>query len=98
VFAPTDAAFAKLPAGTVDGLLKDKTRLTEILLFHVAKGKTASKWIVNGSGQMPTCVHARAYALLGAARSGTCARPLCSLCLSPHLLPPAYQPVRAAGP
>lgn len=59
MFAPTDAAFAKLPAGTVDGLLKDKTRLTEILLFHVAKGKTASKWIVNGSGQFPTCVHAK---------------------------------------
>jgi len=32
VFAPTDAAFAKLPAGTVDGLLKDKKRLSEILV------------------------------------------------------------------
>ena len=31
VFAPTDAAFAKLPAGTVDALLKDTTRLREIL-------------------------------------------------------------------
>lgn len=77
---------------TVDGLLKDKTRLAEILCvqpgvftrswradprpppptllaaiprcltrmslscrsFHVMKGKTASKWIINGSGQMPT--------------------------------------------
>ena len=39
---------------TPHSLLKDKTRLTEILLFHVSKGKTASKWIVNGSGQMPT--------------------------------------------
>jgi uncharacterized surface protein with fasciclin (FAS1) repeats len=31
VFAPTDAAFAKLPAGTVEALLKDTTRLKEIL-------------------------------------------------------------------
>ncbi len=38
VFAPTDAAFAKLPAGTVDGLLKDKTRLTAVLTYHVVAG------------------------------------------------------------
>jgi len=36
VFAPTDAAFAKLPAGTVDGLLKDVPKLTNILKFHVS--------------------------------------------------------------
>ncbi len=35
VFAPTDAAFAKLPAGTVEALLADKEKLTEILLYHV---------------------------------------------------------------
>lgn len=38
VFAPTDAAFAKLPAGTVDALLKDIPKLTDILKFHVVKG------------------------------------------------------------
>ncbi len=38
VFAPTDAAFAKLPAGTVDGLLKDKPTLTAILTYHVVPG------------------------------------------------------------
>jgi uncharacterized surface protein with fasciclin (FAS1) repeats/uncharacterized membrane protein YuzA (DUF378 family) len=38
VFAPTDAAFAKLPAGTVDGLLKDKPKLTAILTYHVVAG------------------------------------------------------------
>jgi hypothetical protein len=40
VFAPTDAAFAKLPAGTVEALLKDKTRLSQILVRdarHVAQ-------------------------------------------------------------
>jgi uncharacterized surface protein with fasciclin (FAS1) repeats len=41
VFAPTDDAFAKLPAGTVDELLKpeNKQKLTDILLYHVVSGK-----------------------------------------------------------
>lgn len=39
VFAPTDEAFAKLPEGTVQGLLKDIPKLTEILTFHVVPGK-----------------------------------------------------------
>jgi uncharacterized surface protein with fasciclin (FAS1) repeats len=41
VFAPTDDAFAKLPAGTVEELLKpeNKQKLTDILLYHVVSGK-----------------------------------------------------------
>jgi uncharacterized surface protein with fasciclin (FAS1) repeats len=41
VFAPTDAAFAKLPAGTLDDLLKpeNKDKLKGILLYHVVSGK-----------------------------------------------------------
>lgn len=39
VFAPTDAAFAKLPAGTVEGLLQDKTKLASVLTYHVVPGK-----------------------------------------------------------
>ena len=41
VFAPTDEAFAKLPAGTVENLLKpeNKQQLTEILTYHVVAGK-----------------------------------------------------------
>jgi uncharacterized surface protein with fasciclin (FAS1) repeats len=39
VFAPTDAAFAKLPPGTVDALLKDKAKLAAILTYHVVPGK-----------------------------------------------------------
>jgi len=39
VFAPTDEAFAKLPAGTVEALLKDKAKLTSILTYHVVPGK-----------------------------------------------------------
>jgi uncharacterized surface protein with fasciclin (FAS1) repeats len=39
VFAPTDEAFAKLPAGTLEALLKDKAKLTSILTYHVVAGK-----------------------------------------------------------
>ena len=39
VFAPTDEAFAKLPAGTLDALLKDKAKLTAVLTYHVVPGK-----------------------------------------------------------
>lgn len=46
VFAPTDEAFAKLPAGTVDALLKDKERLTAILTYHVVAGAVTSDQVV----------------------------------------------------
>ncbi len=39
VFAPTDEAFAKLPEGTVDNLLKDIPLLKKILTYHVVSGK-----------------------------------------------------------
>lgn len=39
VFAPTDEAFAKLPEGTVEGLLNDIPTLTKILTYHVVSGK-----------------------------------------------------------
>ncbi len=45
VFAPTDDAFAALPAGTIDTLLKpeNKDQLVAILTYHVVAGKTKSK-------------------------------------------------------
>ncbi len=46
VFAPTDAAFAKLPAGTVEALLKDKAKLTAILTYHVVAGRVEAKDVV----------------------------------------------------
>tara|TARA_R110000782_G_scaffold259836_7_gene350638 strand:+ start:7053 stop:7997 length:945 start_codon:yes stop_codon:yes gene_type:complete len=48
VFAPTDAAFAKLPAGTVETLLKpeNKAQLQAILLYHVVPGKAVAKDVV----------------------------------------------------
>ena len=39
VFAPTDAAFAKIPKADLDALLKDKTKLTAVLTYHVVPGK-----------------------------------------------------------
>ena len=39
VFAPTDAAFAKLPKGALDMLLKDTAKLKDLLMFHVVDGK-----------------------------------------------------------
>ena len=39
VFAPTDEAFAKLPAGTVESLLADTAQLTKVLTYHVVSGK-----------------------------------------------------------
>jgi len=48
VFAPTDDAFAKLPAGTVETLLKpeNKDQLTAILTYHVVAGKVKAADVV----------------------------------------------------
>ena len=46
VFAPTDEAFAKLPAGTVEALLQDKEALTKILTYHVVAGKVTADQVV----------------------------------------------------
>src|ERR1700734_4555414 len=60
VFAPTDDAFAKLPAGTVDNLLKPENHdtLVKILTYHVVPGKISTKdlkdWIKKGNGTYST--------------------------------------------
>jgi len=48
VFAPTDEAFAKLPEGTVEGLLADPEALSEILLYHVVPGKVMAADVSDG--------------------------------------------------
>ncbi|MCA9123795.1 MAG: fasciclin domain-containing protein [Planctomycetaceae bacterium] len=52
VFAPTDEAFAKLPAGTVESLLKpeNKDQLTAVLAYHVVSGQIAAKQVVELKG------------------------------------------------
>ncbi|MEZ6044402.1 MAG: fasciclin domain-containing protein [Planctomycetaceae bacterium] len=54
VFAPTDDAFAKLPKGTIDTLLKseNKDKLTAILTYHVVPGKVSSQQVVGLSGSV----------------------------------------------
>ena len=52
VFAPTDEAFAKLPAGTVEALLQDKEKLTAVLTYHVVPGEYAANDVVSASSLM----------------------------------------------
>jgi uncharacterized surface protein with fasciclin (FAS1) repeats len=49
VFAPTDAAFAKVPAATMDALAKDKDRLRQVLTFHVVPGKVMAADVKTGN-------------------------------------------------
>jgi uncharacterized surface protein with fasciclin (FAS1) repeats len=46
VFAPTDDAFAKLPKGTLENLLKDKNALKNILLYHVVSGEVMASDVI----------------------------------------------------
>jgi uncharacterized surface protein with fasciclin (FAS1) repeats len=48
VFAPTDAAFAKIPKADLDALLKDKAKLTAVLTYHVVAGKVMAKDVKAG--------------------------------------------------
>lgn len=56
VFAPTDAAFAKLPAGTVETLVKpeNKEKLTGILTYHVVAGAWKSSDLAEGEQMVKT--------------------------------------------
>ena len=59
VFAPTDAAFAKLPAGTVESLLKpeNKAKLTAILTYHVVSGEVPASQVLTMDGQSVATVN-----------------------------------------
>jgi len=60
VFAPTDAAFAKLPAGTVEGLLKDIPKLKAILTYHVVAGKVMAADVMKMDGKSAPTVNGAA--------------------------------------
>ncbi|MCL6510071.1 MAG: fasciclin domain-containing protein [Anaerolineae bacterium] len=68
VLAPTDEAFAKLPAGTVEALLKDPEALKKVLLYHVIPGKLTSRQLkgelktVNGAKVNLTTIGGSVYA------------------------------------
>jgi len=57
VFAPTDAAFDKLPAGTVDALLKDVPKLKSILTYHVVSGKVMASDVMKLDGKTAKTVN-----------------------------------------
>jgi uncharacterized surface protein with fasciclin (FAS1) repeats len=48
VFAPTDAAFAKLPAATLNGLIANPAQLADVLRYHVVSGQVLSTQLSNG--------------------------------------------------
>jgi len=72
VFAPTNEAFNKLPAGTVDALVKpeNKAKLTSILTYHVVSGKLDSKALMdlitagNGTAQLTTVQGGKLYVMM----------------------------------
>ena len=49
VFAPTDAAFAKIPQADLEALLKDKAKLTAVLTYHVVPGKVMASDVKPGA-------------------------------------------------
>ena len=63
VFAPTDEAFAKLPAGTVESLLKDIPKLTAILTYHVVPGAVMASDVVTMDGQSAKTVNGAMVAI-----------------------------------
>jgi uncharacterized surface protein with fasciclin (FAS1) repeats len=67
VFAPTDDAFAKLPKGTLDALLKDKKKLTAVLTYHVVAGRVTAADVAKLSSAKT--VNGRSVAI--AAKGGT---------------------------
>jgi uncharacterized surface protein with fasciclin (FAS1) repeats len=62
VFAPTDAAFAKLPKGTVEELLKpeNKAKLAAILTYHVVPGAVMAAQVITMNGQEAKTVNGQA--------------------------------------
>ena len=63
VFAPTDAAFAKLPADTLAALLKDRLRLSKILTYHVLSGRVISADIVAAGGASPVTLNGQSLTI-----------------------------------
>jgi len=57
VFAPSDDAFAKLPAGTVESLLKDVEKLKSILTYHVVSGKVMAVDVMKMDGKSAKTVN-----------------------------------------
>jgi uncharacterized surface protein with fasciclin (FAS1) repeats len=73
VFAPDNAAFAKIPAATLDKVLASKTELTKILTYHVASGRITPQELASGKsfktlegGTVTTAMSSGSYSVNGA--------------------------------
>jgi uncharacterized surface protein with fasciclin (FAS1) repeats len=53
LFAPSDAAFAKLPSGTLDLLLADTEKLAGVLSYHIVPGRLDAADMIKASGSIP---------------------------------------------
>lgn len=60
VFAPTDAAFAKLPPGAIKDLLADKERLTAVLTYHVLSGTVLADQVIKAGEVKPATINGQA--------------------------------------
>jgi uncharacterized surface protein with fasciclin (FAS1) repeats len=63
VFAPTDEAFAKLPEGTVEALLKDPAALRAVLTYHVVPGRVMAADVVRSNGGNPATVQGQSLTI-----------------------------------
>ena len=63
VFAPTDEAFAKLPEGTVEALLKDPAALRAVLTYHVVPGRVMAADVVRSNGGTPATVQGQSLTI-----------------------------------
>ena len=57
VFAPTDAAFRKIPKATLDALIADKKKLTEVLTYHVVAGRVSAATVLTLNGKSAVTVN-----------------------------------------
>ena len=75
VFAPTDEAFAKLPAGTMESLLKNIPKLAAVLTYHVVSGKLMAADVMTMDGQSAKTVNGATLSISikdGVKLNGTC--------------------------
>ena len=73
LFAPTDAAFAKLPAGTLDSLLEpaNRTSLLSVLAYHLVPAKVLSASLEDGTSVLSLSAETLTISLTGGARVNT---------------------------
>ena len=103
IFAPTDAAFAQLPPGTLDKLLGNKDALTKVLLFHVASGNLGPADLKSGplpslEGDPLTIQVEGTNVIVNSVAATSSPRAASIYSIDKVLLPPNVLPVDTAAP